>query len=274
MNLTASSAAEVEIKELVAASFAARYVDLVASLETSRSAVALVEEHLAGLPVDLVVSAWTQYGNALRLNGRYAEAAVALAQAAECCPSEQPSHASAHLLSVQASLHLNTGRFAGAAGCLLPAITALQTLGDPDGEARLHVLLGVVYKDWGKLPEAFRSFQNAMRLLGPSTPAEIVVAAGHNLFEALIKADRLEDAAAALAVLEPHYRRLTSPRIQAKSEWMRARLCRAMGQLSAARLAYERAYEILNAGPSSPELIALSAEMAALFTFNDPAPEG
>jgi tetratricopeptide (TPR) repeat protein len=263
--IAASSAAAVEIKNLVATSFAARYDDLAATLEASRSAVVLAEENLAEVPADLVAAAWTQYGNALRLTGRFAEAGEALARAGERCLSDQPTPTSAHLRSVQASLHLNTGRFASAADCLLAAITDLQALGDPIGEARLHILLGVVYKDWGKFPEAFHSFQNAMALVGPATPLDIVVAASHNLFAALIESGRLEDAAAALAVLEPHYRRLTSPRILAKTEWMRARLCRAMRQLPAARLAYERAYDLLIAEPKAPDLIELTNEMAGLF---------
>jgi tetratricopeptide (TPR) repeat protein len=263
--IAASSPAALEIKNLVTASFAARYDDLTASLVASRSAVALVEKTQEELPADLVVAAWTQYGNALRLTGRYVEAGEALATAGERQLSELPTPTSAHLLSVRASLHLNTGRFANAANCLVAAIAVHRSLGDTIGEARLHSLLGIVYKDWGKLPEAFDSFQKAMDLLGPDSPPELVVATGHNMFAALIKAGRLEDAAAALALLEPQYRRLASPRILAKAEWMRARLCRAMRQLSAARLAYERAYDILIAEPASPDLLELADEMADLF---------
>src|ERR1043165_4479861 len=207
--LVASSPAALEIKNLVDASFAARYDDLTASLDASRSAVALAEENLEEVPADLVAAAWTQYGTALRLTGRFAEAGEALARAGERCLSDQPTPTSAHLRSVQASLHLNTGSVASAVDCLLAAIADLQALGDPSGEARLHALLGVVYKDWGKFPEGFQSYQNAMARVAPATPLHVVVAASHNLFAALIEAGRLEDAAAALAVLEPHYRRLT-----------------------------------------------------------------
>src|SRR6185436_1061795 len=142
-------------------------------------------------------------------------------------------------------------------------------LGDPVGEAHLHNLLGIVYAEQGRRPEAFRSFQNAMALLGPGSPPDVVAAIGHNLFETLIEAGELKEASAALVILEPYYHRLTSPRIAGKAEWMRARLCRALHQLPAARLAYDRAYEILSTEPRSPELAALAREMADLV---DPMP--
>jgi hypothetical protein len=53
-------------------------------------------------------------------------------------------------------------------------------------------------------------------------------------------------------------------RLAAKVEWMRARLCRELQQLHAARLAYERAYALLITEPRSPELSNLLKEMAEL----------
>lgn len=254
-------AAVDEIKNLVASSFAARYDDLAATLEHSRHAVDLVESSREETPAGLAAAAWTQYGNALRLTGRYDDAEHALARAGEL---PLPPAAAAQLLAVQASLHRNTGRLAGAAACLTAAIEKHKAVADPAGETRLHNLLGVVYEELGNLPQAFRSFRNAMALLRPDTPPDLVVTTGHNLFGALIAASRLKDAAAALILLEPSYRRLSSPRITAKAEWLRARLCRALHQLPAARLAYDRACEILAAEPLSPELADLTAERAGL----------
>ena len=63
---------------------------------------------------------------------------------------------------------------------------------------------------------------------------------------------------------EPLYKRFKSARLTAKAEWLKARMCRAVDQLEAARLAYERAYESLGTEPRSPELLDLEAEMAGL----------
>lgn len=258
--IATSSAAADEIKNLVASSFAARYADLAASLETSRLAVALVEENLEEIPADLVVAAWTQYGNALRLTGRYDEAGKALAKAGAIPISDAPT--TIHLLGVKASLLRNTGRYESAARLLTSAMDAQKSLGNPDGEARLYAMLGIVYLDAGNRSQAIRCFRSALDLLTPASPPDLLVSASHNLFQTLIAAGRLSAASAVLAVLEPSYRRLDSARLMAKAEWMRARLYRAMAQLPAARLAYERAYELLSTEPLSPDLAQLANEMA------------
>jgi tetratricopeptide (TPR) repeat protein len=250
------------VRELVDSAFAARYQDLEAMLNLSSKGVALAEEKRQEIPVDLLVAAWTQYGNALRIAGRFQEAERALAHAAAQSAVDTPTRI--HLLEITASLRRNTKRFETAANLLTSALEAQKSIGDSDGEARLHNLLGIVYRDWGNLAMAFRSFQNAMDLLGPDTPPDVVVSTGHNFFQTLIDAGRLEAAVAALVILEPYYRRLTSARIAAKAEWMRARLCRAMHQLVAAQLAYERAYALLSTEPRSPELAELAKEMAEI----------
>jgi len=97
-----------------------------------------------------------------------------------------------------------------------------------------------------------------------NTDVDVVALAGHNLFETLIAEGRLAAASAALVLLEPLYRRFTAARMSAKAEWMRAKLCRALNQLPAATLAYERAYKILSTEPRSPELAVLTKEMAEI----------
>lgn len=69
------------VKELIDSAFAARYQDLTVMLKLSSAAVALAEEKSHELPPDLMVAAWTQYGNALRIAGRYPEAERVLKRA-------------------------------------------------------------------------------------------------------------------------------------------------------------------------------------------------
>jgi tetratricopeptide (TPR) repeat protein len=251
------------IQDLVDSSFAHRYDDLAAMLRDSAAAVALVEESPEELPAELVVAAWTQLGNALRLNGRFAEAEQALEKATSALPdADLPTRL--HLLEVQASLDRNTGRYDCAACLLGVAIAAQEPFGDPDAEARLYIQLGIVELDAGRRSRAFRCFRTALDLLTPDSPPDLLIAAGHNMFQTLIAAGRLAAASKALAGLEPTYRRLTAPRIAAKAEWLRARLYRAKADLPAARLAYERAYELLRAEPLSPDFAQLNREMSDL----------
>jgi tetratricopeptide (TPR) repeat protein len=247
---------------LVDAAFAARYQNLAAMLKISSQAVALAEEKSDELPSDLVVAAWTQYGNALRIAGNYERAEKALKRAAELPVSDLPTKI--HLLEVTASLHRNTERFESAADFLTVAIEAYQSLSDPVGEARTYNLLGLTCLAWGDRPKALSAYQTALELLSPDAPTDVVAATGHNMVEALIADGRLAAAASALALLEPFFRRFPMGSLTAKTEWLRARLCRELKQFTAARFAYERAFDLLSIEPRCPELAILVEEMAEL----------
>lgn len=250
------------VRELIDSAFAARYQDVPAMLKLSSTAVALAEEKKEELPADLLVAAWTQYGNALRIAGRYSEAEKAL-ERGHSLPSTVPT-TRIHLLEVSASLHRNMGRFETAVHFLKTAIEAHRALEDSLGEARTYNILGIVYFDAGDRAQALHAYQAALNLLGPEAPIDVIATTGHNLLETLIADRRLGAAASSLAVLEPVFRRFPPGRLTAKTEWMRARLCRELEQYSAARLAYERAYALLSSEPSAPELAELAGEMAAL----------
>lgn len=250
------------VRELIDAAFAARYHDVPLMLRVSSQAVALAEEQIHSLPSDLVVAAWTQYGNALRITGRYPEAKRALERAAALEPRDL--HTKVHLLEIEASLHRATRNFGKAESLLKTAIDLQRSIDNSNSEARTQNLLGIVYSDCANWPKAISAFQVALDLLDPDAPVDVLVATGHNLFEALIAAGRLSAAASFLVILEPFHSRLTSPRLQAKAHWMRARLCRQMNQFSAARIAYERAHALLSTEPRVPELAELLGEIADL----------
>ena len=250
------------VRELVDSAFASRYHDIGAMLKLSSAAVALAEEKIHEIPVDLLVVAWTQYGNALRITGRYQESEKALDRAAALPASDPPTKI--HLLEIRAALHRNTGRFESATEFLTAAIDGHKSIGDSDGEARTWNLLGMACLDSGDLPRALRAFQTALDLFSPDAPLDVVTSTGHNLVKALIADGRLSAAASGVALLEPLYRRLTSTRLAAKVEWMRGRLCRELQQYHAAQLAYERAHALMITETHSPELPNLLKEMAEL----------
>jgi tetratricopeptide (TPR) repeat protein len=263
MDLRRKRVANAEkVRKLVDSAFASRYHDVPAMLTASSTAVALAEEKFDELPTDLVIAAWTQYGNALRIAGRYQEAEKALERAAGLPTFDSPTKS--NLLEITGNLHRNTGRFESAVNILTSAIDEQRSCGNPNDEARIHNLLGITYKDWGNRQKALHSFRSALDLLDPEAPLDVVIATGHNLLEVLIDEGRLSAAASALALLEPFYQRLTSNRLSAKGEWVRARLCRELKQFPAARIFYERAYRLLSADPYSPELAELVKEMEEL----------
>ncbi len=251
-----------KVRELLDSAFASRYHDLATTLKLSSIAVALAEEGEHELPTDLRVAAWTQYGNALRIAGRHREAERALERAA-ALPNSDPS-TRANLLEIKASLHRNTGKLESAAQLLAMAIDEHKSVSDSLGQARAWNLLGVVYLDLRERSRALRAFRTALDLLGPDAPIDALAMTGHNLLETLIADGRLSAAESALALLEPFYRRITSARLSAKAEWLRARLHRELRQFPAAQIAFERAYALLITEPRSPELPTLLKEMAEL----------
>jgi tetratricopeptide (TPR) repeat protein len=250
------------VRELVDGAFAARYQDLPAMLKLASRAIVLAEEKSHELPDDLIVAAWTQYGNALRIAGRYPEAERVLERAATL-PTSDPA-TKLHLLEITASLHRNTGKLESAVRLLTTAIDAQRAAGDTDSLARTYNLLGITYYDLGDWTRALCAYQSALDLLGPEAPLDVVAATGHNLLQALIADGRLAAAVSALALLDPLNRRLTSVRLAAKVEWLRARLCRKLNQPTAAQVSYERAYALLSSEPQCPELDILAKEMAEI----------
>jgi tetratricopeptide (TPR) repeat protein len=250
------------VKKLVDSAFATRYHDIEATLKAASRAVVLAEEARFELPADVIAAAWTEFGNALRMAGRHAEAESALERAAAEPISDTATRI--HLLEVTASLHRNTHNFEKAVHLLSTAIEIQRSVGDSDGEARHYNHLGIVYLDSGDRPEALRAFLSAIYLFGPDTPLDVVASTGHNLLETLVADGRFEAAASVLVILEPYYRGLTSTRLAAKAEWLRARLCRGLQQLPAAQLAFERAHALLITEPRAPELPLLLQEMAEL----------
>lgn len=255
-------ASAAAVRELIDSAFATRYHDLEATLKSASMAVVLAEEKRAQLSTDLIVAAWTEYGNALRIAGRYQDADRALERAA-AEPVSDPA-TKIHLLEVTASLHRVTSRFESAVGLLNSAIEVQKSIGDSNAEARHYNHLGIVYLDQGDRRRALLAFETALNLLAPDAPLDVVASTGHNLVETLIADDRLSAAASALVLLEPFYRSLTSARLAAKTEWMRARMFRKLQHLAAARRAYDRAYTLLSTEPRSPELAELAKEMADL----------
>jgi tetratricopeptide (TPR) repeat protein len=153
---------------------------------------------------------------------------------------------------------------------LIAALDAQRSMGP--SIVRTFNLLGLVALEAGERPEALHFFNTALELVGPATPADVIASTGHNLVETLIAEGRYAVASATMELLEPSYLRLTSARLLAKAEWMRARLWRALHQVTAARRAYERAFAHLSTEPRSRELPDLVCEMAGFFTTTATSP--
>lgn len=271
MSFPRKKVARVEqVRALVDLAFANRYENEATMLKLSSRAVALAEEWREEMPANLMVAAWTQYGNALRISGRFSESERALERAASF-PATDPA-TRIHCLEVTSSLYRSTKRFESAVRLLTSAIEAYRSLGDADGESRAFNLLGIVHFDRGDLPKALHAYRNSLALLGPNTTVEFIASVTINMVESLIANDRLTAAALALKRLDPFFSTLTSSRLRAKAEWKRAQLFRKRKEFDAARHSYAQAWELLSTVPRLPELPDLAREMAELAELTQPQP--
>ncbi|HVR95387.1 MAG TPA: tetratricopeptide repeat protein, partial [Thermoanaerobaculia bacterium] len=161
-------ASAARVRELLDSAFASRYHDHVTMLKLASRAVALAEEKSHELPPDIMVAAWTLYGNALRIVGRYQAAEKALDRAATL-PASDPQTRS-NLLEIRASLYRSTDRIEQAVELLTTAIAAYKSAGDSQSEARTWNLLGILCVDSGDRQQALRAFKSALDLLMPDAP--------------------------------------------------------------------------------------------------------
>ena len=259
-------------RALVHSAFEARYHDLTRLLSLASAAVAFVEEKTGVLPAEVVASAWMQYGNALRILGKHRAAEQALEWAGALPVADLQTRV--ELLEVRAALHRTAGRLDEAVRCLTAALELQRFLSNCPLQSRTYNLLGLVWLEAEERPRALSCFRTALERVVPSTPYDLAASAGHNLIETLLAEGRLAAASAALVSLGPLYERVRSSRLSGKAEWMRAHLCYALRQIPAARLAYERAYELLRRDPRVPELPVLTAEMAEIFPLATTAAQG
>lgn len=259
-------------RALVHSVFEARYHDLTRLLSLAGAAVAFVEERPGVLPAEVVASAWLQSGNALRIIGQHEAAEQALERAGELPVADLQTQV--ELLEVRAALHRAAGRLEEAVQSLTAALALQRPLGGGPLQSRTYNLLGLVWLESEERPRALDCFRTALERVEPSTPYDLAASAGHNLIETLLAEGQLATASAAMVSLGPLYERVRSSRLSGKAEWMRARLCYALRQIPAARLAYERAYEFLCRDPRAPELPVLTAEMAEIFPLATSAAPG
>lgn len=172
--------------------------------------------------------------NARRLAGRFEEAWSALDEAWDALeegtgdPLEE-----AELLSIEASLLYDLGRFERSIESLKGALRAARSAGDDTLRARFLIQRGIAE---GSLePDRAIGFcHHALELLRGAEEPRLELYARHNLAWFLNEAGRVQEALGILELSRPLYAAFADPWTQLRLRWLEGRIARSLGDLAEA----------------------------------------
>jgi tetratricopeptide (TPR) repeat protein len=206
--------------------------DIASAVQFSRLAT-LAATHLSAscASADLAVSAWSEYGNCLRIAGELQASEKAFMEARRLLPlgSGRPG-LRASLLEKHASLLVKLNRFSEGVAELREALSIRQTEPDPDALGAALVQYAVAVGETGESLEAVRLLGRAARLVDRHRTPRLALAVGHNMAEFLLELGRPSDAQAALATVNPLYVEVDEPLLLLKRTWMRGKIASSLLQ--------------------------------------------
>lgn len=207
-----------------------------ASIWESRLAMTLAEH--GGFVAELW-RALMVYGNALRIHGRFAAAALAFGRASEL-PFNLSQEDRIFDLSLRASLLREMGDFEGACDLIDNALDLQQRARRFGAVARLLIQKAVVEAEYDQLA-ALRSINRALKLADPSADLTLVLLAHHNAAELFTVVGRAQVAQRILQAIEPLYAQVEDVGLHAGRWIVAAHAARQLGLASVAEDAYRQA---------------------------------
>lgn len=216
-----------------------RWVDARSGAELAELALAVADrldpgEHAAVRAADLRASALGVLGDCRRLHAEVAAAGRALAQAREMLArgSGDPLE-DAHLVTMEAALLADLGRFERAARHLERAIEVCRELDDRHLWGRALILQGEALGRVDPMRGIDLS-REGLALLEPGCELRLELCGRHNLIWFLNDSGQPGDALRMLEVSRPLYRQLPEPWVDDRLHWLEARISRRLGDLEAA----------------------------------------
>jgi tetratricopeptide (TPR) repeat protein len=211
---------------------------------------------------DLLGAAWGVLGNARRIATDFTGAAAALHQAAKILAEGTGDlMEEAQLLSLQASLKFDLGRFEEAAAELIPAMRIYELLEDQHlvGRALLNRASALRLLD---LPAAIGLLRQALALIDPQRDPMLALSAQHNLALFLNESGKPLDALALLQKNRPLYAQFPVKQIQLRLRWLEAQVSRSLGDLEGATHGFEDVREAFFHANLRQEFSLVSIELA------------
>lgn len=242
------SASPSIVRSLIARSHGLRYSDpeeMLCLADLARAKATECDAETAGGQdqlEDLRGQAWGHFGNTLRVHGRLAEAAEALAEAERCLTAGTGnSQLRARLLEQRASLLIAAMSFDEAIQVNAEAIRFYREGGKHEllAGALLRTANALVYS--GRAEEAIVHLNQMRSLLDPVKNPHLLLAYWHNLVQCYIEFGKPEEALACHSKAGEFYKKHPDPMILLRASWQEGKLLREIGHLRNAEAALLRA---------------------------------
>ncbi|HEV7515315.1 MAG TPA: hypothetical protein VGR07_03355, partial [Thermoanaerobaculia bacterium] len=260
------------VKWLIARSHAARYEDpkemLHWGLMAHLAADSCSAQAAGGKPrlADLRARAWGQFGNALRVCGRFREAGEVLASACEYLEAGTGDLAlRARFYEQRASLCINQKSFGSARDLIEEAEEIYEDLGEMQDLAGALVQKAITWQYQGEPETVLRILDRALALLDPVENADMLLIARLNRALAYVTIDRTDRVVSAFRATRNADRRHGRPVLLLRTCWQEAQLLSEIGHFEAAEamlLAARRGFLERNL---APEVVAASRDLVGLY---------
>jgi tetratricopeptide (TPR) repeat protein len=260
------------VHRLIERSHEARHRDASAMLHFANLARLAADACSAGAEgsrrrlADLRALAWGQYGNALRVHARLADAESALAQAESWrAQGTGDPLVRARLLNYLVTARITERRIESAIALVEEASQIYRDLGETHELAITMVQRGNALTHIGELEQAMRLFSRAIPLIDQERDPHLLLTALHNLVYCYIDLDRPEEALTLQAENRELYAEVGDDLILLRATWQEGELLRALGRLSNAEAALLRARQGFLDRELPFEAALLSLDLAAVY---------
>lgn len=169
------------------------------------------------------------------------------------------------LLDLRASLLRAQRDFQGSIGLLRQAIDRFVAAGDSHRAGRSMINLATVYERAMQPEEAIPLLLEAVEKIDPEREPRLLLCARHNLITNLAEMGRGLEAQRLYRETRPLYRSFAEPWVQNRRKWVRAKIARALGQISHAETLFLLARDGFVAEDIPYEAALVSLELATLY---------
>ena len=260
------------IQALIQASHALRFQDPARMLHLAGLALLAADAcpvEAAGSELkqaDLRAQARWQYGNSLRVLGRFREAEEALATSRQLLKTgTHDPRLRAQLCSQIASLRMAQRRFSEAIRLNEEAEEVYAEIGDDHEIATTLVRKAISLLYGGAAEEAIRTLNQAIPLIEPERDPHLLLAACHNLVRCYIDLGRPEHALSIYSETRDLYKRSDDPLIRLRAAWQEGLLLRDLGHLKAAETTLLEARQGFVESELLYEAALVSLDLAAVY---------
>jgi tetratricopeptide (TPR) repeat protein len=215
---------------------------------------------------DLRGQAWGHFGNTLRVHGRLAEAAEALAEAERCLTAGTGNpQLRARLLEQRASLLIAAMSFDEAIQVNEEAIRFYRESGKHQllAGALLRTANALVYS--GRAEEAILQLNQMRSLIDPVKDHHLLLFYWHNLVRCYMEFGKPEEALACHSKAGELYRKHQDPMILLRATWQEGKLLREIGHLRNAEAALLRARKGFLERRLTYEVALISLDLADIY---------